>query len=279
MSRFEIAVVALVALAWIPGLVVLAESWSANEFSTHGYLVPLVALWAATAHREVLATLPARPLPLARGLLGLCAAAYLVALVLRQPSLLGLVLVATVVVLVLALRGPLWASWLRFPLAYLAFMIPLPIAWVTPVIVELQLLVSTLAVRLLQAFGVAVHREGNVLMLPGDVSLFVAEACSGITSLVTLIPIGVVIAYFTESTWLRRAMLVTAVVPIALLGNLVRVVATVLLAQRVDVEYATTGPLHEWAGVSTYVVGCLCLLGLGALMRRFWPERLGSSPS
>ncbi len=43
---------------------------------------------------------------------------------------------------------------------------------------------------------------------------------------------------------------------------------TVLLAIRVDVETATKGPLHEWAGVATYVVGCLALLGLGALLRR-----------
>ncbi|MEZ4330645.1 MAG: exosortase/archaeosortase family protein [Myxococcota bacterium] len=279
MSRFEIVVVALVGLAWLPGLRVLAEAWGANDFSTHGYLVPFVALWAATAHRDVLATLPARPMPLARGLLGLCVLAYLAALLLEQPTLLGIVFVATVVVLVLALRGPIWVSWLRFPLAYLAFMIPLPIAWVTPVIVSLQLWVSTLAVRLLQAFGVAIHREGNVLMLPGDVSLFVAEACSGITSLVTLIPIGVVIAYLTEATWSRRSVLVAAVVPIALVGNLVRVIVTVLLAQRVDVEYATRGPLHEWAGVSTYVVGCLCLLGLGALMRRFGREPAAASPS
>jgi exosortase/archaeosortase family protein len=65
---------------------------------------------------------------------------------------------------------------------------------------------------------------------------------------------------------------VLAVLPIALAGNLARVVLTVLLAIRVDVEYATKGPLHEWAGIATYVVGCLCLLGLGAAMRRIWPE-------
>jgi exosortase len=272
-SRIEIVMVALAALAWIPGLRILAEAWRATEFSTHGFLVPVVALWAATAHRAALATLPARPMPFARPLLALCGGGYLVALLLRQASLLGLALVATVCVLVLALRGRAWVSLLRFPLAYLAFMIPLPIGWVTPLIVQLQLLVSTLAVRILQAFAVPIYREGNVLVLPGDVSLFVAEACSGITSLITLVPIGVFIAYFTETSWRRRTALVVAVVPIALLGNLVRVVLTVLLALRFGADYATKGPLHEWAGVATYVVGCLCLLGLGALMRRFWPEQ------
>lgn len=273
MSRIELLILVLAFGVWVPGLRILADAWRANEFSTHGFLVPWVALWAATAHRAAMAALPIAPMSGARALLALCALGYLVALGLRQATLLGLVFVATVVALLLVLRGRAWVSLLRFPLGYLAFMVPLPIAWVTPLIVELQLIVSTVAVRILQALGVAIYREGNVLVLPGDVSLFVAEACSGITSLITLIPIGVFIAYFTEATLRRRVVLVAAVVPIALLGNLARVVLTVLLALRVDVDYATRGPLHEWAGVATYVVGCLCLLGLGALMRRVWPER------
>ena len=273
MSRFEVVVLALAGLAWLPGLRMLAEAWSASEFATHGYLVPLVALWAATAHRAELAELPARPLAGARLLLGLCAAFYCAALLLRQTTLLGIAFVATVVVLVLALRGARWVSLLRFPLAYLVFMIPLPTVWVAPLIVKLQLVMSTVAVVLVRGLGITIFREGNVLTLPGDVSLFVAEACSGITSLVTLVPIGVFIAYFTESSFRRRLALVLAVLPIALAGNLLRVVLTVLLAVRVDVDYATKGPLHEWAGVATYVVGCLGLLAVGALMRRAWPER------
>ena len=49
-------------------------------------------------------------------------------------------------------------------------------------------------------------------------------------------------------------------------------ILTVVLAISVDVEFATKGPLHEWAGVATYVLGCLCLLGIGAALRRFIPE-------
>ncbi len=268
LSRFELIVVGLALVAWLPGLAVLAEAWGASDFATHGFLVPLVALWSATAHRESLARVPVRPTAWGRIALAICAVGYLGALVVRQASLLGVMFVAMVVALVLALRGPRWVSCLRFPLAYLVFMIPLPPAWVTPLIVELQLMVSTAAVRLLQVFGIPIFREGNVLTLPGDVSLFVAEACSGITSLITLIPIGVFIAYFTESDLRRRLVIVLAVLPIALAGNLLRVIVTVLLAIRVDAEFATQGPLHEWAGVATYVVGCLCLLGVGAWLRR-----------
>jgi len=267
-NGLELAVVVVTLVLWIPGLRVLAGVYGEVEWASHGFLVPIVALWAATAHRAALADRPARPLRGGVALVGALVLAYLAALLFGNPSVIGLVGVATVVGLVAALRGLAWVRTLAFPLAYLLFMVPLPTAWITPVIVRLQLLVSSVAVALLRAFDVAIHRDGNVLTLPGDVTLFVAEACSGITSLVTLLPIGVFIAYFTESVPWRRVALVAAVVPIALLGNLIRVVLTVALAMRVDVAFATTGPVHEWAGVATYVLGCLCLLAVGAGLRR-----------
>ncbi|MBW2496215.1 MAG: exosortase/archaeosortase family protein [Deltaproteobacteria bacterium] len=271
-TRFELIVVALLLVVQAPGLLRLAEVWSEVEYASHGFLVPLVAIWAATAHRDTLARLAAQPASSGFVLLGLVSVLSLAALLFGNPTLIGVGLVASVWVAVLALRGRAWVETLIFPLGYLLFMIPLPLAWVAPLIVQLQLFVSTLAVGLLRAAGIAILREGNVLTLPGDVSLFVAEACSGITSLITLLPIGVFVAYFTEFELRRRLVIVLAVVPIALAGNLLRVILTVFLAMYVDVEYATQGPLHEWAGVATYVIGCLCLLAVGRVMRAFWPE-------
>lgn len=271
-NRVEIVLIAVLIVVWVPGILQLAEVWSSLEYASHGFLVPFVALWLATAHRQELSQLESRPLAGGLILMGVVACCYLAALIFRDPTLLGLIAVATVVVGVLALRGVAWVSTLRFSLGYLLFMVPLPVEWVTPVIVKLQIFVSSVGVEILQLGGVAIFREGNVLTLPGDLSLFVAEACSGITSLITLLPIGVFIAYFTESVLWRRLVLIGAVIPIALAGNLLRVIVTVLVSINVSVEFATEGPLHEWAGVATYVIGCLCLLGVGAVMRRLLPE-------
>lgn len=272
-SAFEGLVLALLCLVQAPGLLVLAEVWSEVEYASHGFLVPLVALWAATAHRERLAALEARPEPAGLLLLAGAALASLGALLLADATAIGVALVCTVWLAVWALRGRATLRLLAFPLGYLVFMIPLPSAWVTPLIVKLQLWVSAAGVALLRLGEVPVFRDGNVLTLPGGVELFVAEACSGITSLITLLPIGVFLAYFTESALWRRGVLVLSVVPIALAGNLLRVVLTVLLAIRVDVAFATGGPVHEWAGVATYGLGCLFLLAIGRAMRALWPER------
>ncbi|MFQ5416483.1 MAG: exosortase/archaeosortase family protein [Myxococcota bacterium] len=264
---------AVLLLVYGPAVLAMSEIWRSVDYYSHGFLVPVVACWAASRLRHKLAR--AAPSRDARGLLVIFASLALYA----WGTLSGIVFasgvatVAAVAGALLYLRGPAWLTILGFPVGFLLFMVPLPDAWVTPVIVQLQLLVSSVAVGALRYGGMAILREGNVIHLPGDETLFVAEACSGITSVITLLPLGVFLAYFTEKTTARRAVLVAAVFPLAMLGNLLRVVGTLIASRYVGAEAASSGPVHDWAGVGTYVIGCLALLGVGALMRLLWPER------
>jgi exosortase len=118
----------------------------------------------------------------------------------------------------------------------------------------------------------SVVRQGNVLLLGSGESLFVEEACSGITSIVTLLPLAVVLARFTLDPGWRRAALVALVVPIAMLGNLVRVIATVAAAGRWGAARATEGSLHESAGIITFAGACLLLIAIGVVLGRGQPE-------
>ncbi len=132
----------------------------------------------------------------------------------------GLGIVTAIAAAVLWLRGPVWLRVLAFPIAYLLFMVPLPDAWLQPVILRLRLFVTEAAVWLLHAGGLTLLREGNVISLPNGESLFVADACSGVTSLVTLTPLAVLVAYLTERSLWRRVVIVLSVVPIAISFNL-----------------------------------------------------------
>jgi exosortase len=112
------------------------------------------------------------------------------------------------------------------------------------------------------------------MYLPGGDSLFVAEACSGITSILTLVPLAVFLAYFayfTQPNLARRFGLVLAVIPLAVLGNLIRVVDPIYAAQRFGSELATSELFHQWAGILTYVLGCLALLAIGSAITRILP--------
>ncbi|HXV37521.1 MAG TPA: exosortase/archaeosortase family protein, partial [Myxococcota bacterium] len=228
--------------------------------------------WAAVHHGarfEVLAGRERRAMAPAFGV----ALLYALATAVGSVSLQGVALVAAIACCAYYLGGGGGLRTLAFPLAFLLFMVPLPADWLTPVIVDLQLLVSSAAVELLRWLGSTVARHGNVIELPAGDTLFVAEACSGITSLVTLTPLAIVLAYFTERTLARRLVIVLAVFPAAMLGNLLRVVLTVLAAERYGAAAATGNWLHESAGLLTFAIACLALIALGAVMRRLAPTR------
>jgi len=257
-------------LVFLPALIALVGVWTSVDYYSHGFLVPLVAYWAAVRSRNRFSILKNRD---RRAVVSAIAIVlfYAAGLAVGSVSLQGLALVAAVANCAFYLGGTQGLRALAFPLAFLVFMIPLPPDWLNALIIDLQLLVSSTAVDLLGWAGSAVSRSGNVIQLPGGDSLFVAEACSGITSLVTLTPLAIVLAYFTEHTLARRLTITLAVVPAAMIGNLLRVMVTVLAAERYGAEAATGNWLHESAGLFTFTLACIALIGLGALMRRFAP--------
>jgi exosortase len=273
MRPLEWVLLGALALAFAPALRDLAAVWGSVDHYSHGPLVPLVAGWTA-ARSPVL-----RQGPVARrdgrglAVVALALVAYALGLGASLPSLEGAALVAAVAGVGLHLFGPRGLARLSFPVGFLLFMVPLPASWLAPAIVWLQLAVSAAGAALLQAGGLEVVREGNVLVLPGDVSLFVAEACSGITSIVTLAPLAVALAYLSERTLARRLVLVASVVPLAMLGNLLRVIGTVLAANAFGARPATEGPLHEAAGVLAFALSMLLLLGVGSALQRLAPAR------
>jgi exosortase len=267
----EMVGLAVLGLILLPGLREMAAVWSRLDYYSHGYMIPFVALWAASAQRHVLPTLPRSRDGRGAALIAASLVAYLLGLAAGLVWLAGVATVAIVAGAVLYARGPAWLRALAFPIGYLLFMVPVPDAWLAPLIVRLQLLVSSAGTALLHVLGQPVLRVGNVLQLPSGEELFVAEACSGITSLVTLVPLGVFLAYFVERGFWRRSLLVLTVVPVALAGNLARVLLTVAVAGELGAEAATESSLHVWVGLSTYVLACLVLLGVGGWMRRSWP--------
>lgn len=275
--RDEIALWVGVPVAFAPAILGLAQQWASLDYYTHGFLVPLVS--AAVAHPVARRLGPSRRRPAGLAILAAALAGYGAGLAAGSVALQGLALVGALCGLVAFRWGAPGLRRLAFPLAFLLFMIPLPARWLAPVIVGLQFAVSAAAIEALQAVGLAVLREGNVMVLPGGGSLFVDEACSGITSLVTLVPLGVMLAWFTVQRPWRRVAIVAAVVPAALLGNFLRVVGTVWAARAMGVQRVTAGTLHELAGLLTFVFACLLVIAVGALLReRPAPRAAGSPP-
>jgi exosortase len=251
-----------------PAVLSLASVWSAVDYYSHGFLVPVVSVLIASSVQRERARLPRVRDRRGALLLAGALALYVAGLGAGTPGAQGLALVAAIAGAVWFLRGAAWLRALAFPIAFLLFMVPIPPTWLAPLIVGLLGFVTATSVGLLQAFGVPVAREGNVILLPGGETLFVAEACSGLTSLVTLTPIAVLIAWLTPLPLRARALLVASVVPIAMGANLLRVVGTVAGARWLGVGAVTGEPAHTGFGLGVYLVASLALLGVAGLLRR-----------
>lgn len=272
MQSTERTFLILLAFCFAPAIAALAEVWASSDTYSHGFLVPVVSVWAAWRRWPAARALPSRtgrrgtiPLAMALGL-------YFWSLSTGSVSGQGAALVLAVAAALWLLRGSAWLRHFAFPVGYLIFMVPIPASWISPGIVQLQLWVSQSAIAVLHTFGVAVAREGNVLLLPGGGSLFVAEACSGVTSVITLTPLAVLLAHWTALPVGRALVLCVAVVPLAMFANLLRVTGTVAAARAWGVDVVTGEPLHSIAGLGVYVLACLALVGLWAVLSGAGPE-------
>jgi exosortase len=157
------------------------------------------------------------------------------------------------------LAGPRALRIVAAPLLFLLIAIPLPALVLNAATLPLQLLASRIGEATLTASGVVVFRDGNLLELPST-TLEVAEACSGLRSIVSLAAIGGLLAW-TEPRWSRRVLLIAATLPIAIVMNGFRIAATGLACETFGPR-AATGVWHELGGWLTFLlsVGALVLL-------------------
>jgi exosortase len=173
--------------------------------------------------------------------------------------------------LIVLFLGVAYLRAVLFPLAVLLLMIPMPTIVFNEVTFPLQIVASKIAAAALPVLGVPVLREGNIINLP-TMSLEVAEACSGIRSLLSLITLAAVYGYVTNSrNWLRIA-LVLAAVPIAIVANSMRIVVTGILGQYGSPHWAE-GFFHAFSGWLVFLVSISMLCLLQQILSRGYSER------
>jgi exosortase len=256
-------------LYWSTLAHLIGQWWHDPNFS-HGFFVPLFSAFVVWQERHRLAKL--RPNPSWSGLavLALALVLLLVGQLGAELFLARLSLVILLAGLVLLFLGSNFLRALLFPLAFLLLMIPIPAVLFNQITFPLQLQASRVAAFTLRLFGVPILREGNVIYLPG-ITLEVAEACSGIRSLMSLATLAVIYGYLMERRLWLRVLLALASIPIAIVANSVRIIGTGLLVYYWDPSKAE-GFFHASWGWMIFVLSLLMLYALHAailfLLRR-----------
>jgi exosortase len=155
---------------------------------------------------------------------------------------------------------------LALPLGYLIFMVPIPYIIYDMVAFPLKLFVTKVSVAFLKIVGVVVMREGNIIMFPAT-TLEVADACSGIRSLISLLAIATAYAFLMKTSNVRRWIIICTAIPIAVTTNAMRVIVTGILAQWWGAK-AAEGFFHEFAGITVFVLAMVMLVAFGEALRR-----------
>ncbi len=260
-------------LAYAPVLAHLVRQWSDEPDYSHGFIVPIFAAWVLWERREELRNIAPRPhwagLPIIVCSLALLVLGSFGAELFLQRISLPLLLAG----LVVWFRG--WPT-LRasaFPLLVLLLAIPFPGVIYFQIVFPLQILASRLATWILHTIDLfPVLREGNVIVL-SSTRLEVAEACSGVRSLLSLLTIAVIYSYVAERRVLVRWLLCLLVVPIAIAGNAGRVVFAAFSAEMAGAN-AVEGWGHFLSGIFLFFISTL-LMVLGHVLILALGRRLG----
>ena len=256
-------------LYW-PTLVRLVQQWGSDQNFSHGYFVPLFSAFVIWQDRDRLARVNRHP-----NWSGVALIVPGLALLILGQLGAELFLSRSSLLLVLAGFVVLFGGWsffraLLFPWAFLFLMIPIPAIIFNQITFPLQILASKLAAATLPLFGVPVLRQGNVMTLASQV-LQIAEACSGIRSLMSLVTLAIIYGYLMERRVWIRYVLAIAAVPVAVAANSFRVISTGLMVEYWDPEKAE-GYFHSSWGWIVFVVSLLMLYAVHGLIRRIVAE-------
>lgn len=249
----------------------LVSDWSTDDNYSHGFIILPFAVYFAWERRGRVVAAP--PAPSGMGLLVLLAG--LAVLLIGQ---LGAERFLTRISMLLVMTGGLafvrgWAAVraMAFPIGFLLLMIPIPAIIFNRLAFPLQLVASQAGEGLLSLLGIPVLREGNLIIL-ARTTLEVAEACSGIRSLISLLTLGIIYGYFVDDRTSVRLAIALATVPIAIVTNGIRVAGTGVAAHYFG-EEAAQGFFHSFSGWLVFGVAFGLLFLTAQLMLRVLPAR------
>jgi exosortase B len=217
-------------IMYVPTYIDLAQTFWKSEDNAHGPLILAVVLWLIWRRREVLLEPPIDARPLAGGLV-LAFGLFLYVIGRSQqffqpdafsqiPVLLGIIL---------ALQGKKAFKALLFPIAFLVFSVPLPGSLLDAILLPLKQNVSGIVEHLLYWLGYPIARSGVILNI-GPYQLLIADACSGLNSMIALSSVGLLFVYLMRNpSIVRNAILILLILPIAFLANVLRVMTLVLV--------------------------------------------------
>lgn len=240
--------------------------WMGNDYYSHGLLIPPVSLFLIVQRFRKDDALPWPPAGGSNlGLLLLIPSLLLYLYFLNGKAyyLAAFAMIGMIGGIIWTLAGTETIRKLAFPVAYLVFMVPVP--FIERSTLPLAMFTGVCSTGLVGLLGLEMTVVGNSVTLP-NADLIIGAQCSGINSLIALLALTTLAAYLFDGPWWGRIGLVALSIPLAMLGNILRVASLILVAawQGADAAFIF---YHDYSGPVFFVLMLLLLIPLSRLMQ------------
>ncbi|HDM78455.1 MAG TPA: exosortase [Deltaproteobacteria bacterium] len=238
-----------------------------DSYYSHAFLIPIVSAWLIWQKRDQLKVLHPEISWLGLIIIGFAALLHIFGTILYVFSVSGFSIFFLIIGTVLFLFGKEITKAIGFPLAFLIFMFPLPLAVLTAITFPLKVLVARTGVQIVEWFGIPVVREGFNIIIPGG-NLVVGNPCSGLRSLIAFLALGAVLAYQVDTSLPRKVILFLLSIPIAILSNIIRVPILILVSHYYGLKAASPESVwHVATGMLAFIVGFMLFLTASKCLR------------
>ena len=262
LNRLCLLVVAGLAIAayWDVFQWMYGRYMGADSYYSHGFLIPFVVVYLIWLKREDLQDLTPESSLYGFGLVVLAILTHVFGTAVYVFSISGFSIWILVMGISLALYGREITKTIIFPLCFLLFMFPLPSAIITMISFPLKVLVAQVGVKIASMMGIPLLLEGFVITIPqGD--LLVGNPCSGLRSLIAFLAMGALFAYFSHMSNIKKMILFSLAIPIAIISNLIRVPILIYWSYKWGLESAAPDTMvHTGSGFVVFILGIVLLI-------------------
>lgn len=244
-------------IIFIPIYPALFNKWLSDPDNSHGILVPFITGYLIWQKRDFINFTTFNGNKNGLLILILSLIVYLISYAGGIDIFPRLMIVCSLCGLVLFCCGKeVWKNF-AFPLLFLFFMVPVPDSIILRVSFPLQIFATKVAHYLIQLVSIPCLRDGNMLYF-AETQLEVAEACSGIRSVMAYLMLSFLFAYLMKKNWWKKVIVIFSAIPLALIANIVRVTGTGVIAHFYGGRIAR-GFLHEFSGIVVFIFGFMLL--------------------
>ena len=261
----QISVTVLFLLAYVPTFIWMWDRWFARDsYYSHGILIPFVSLFLVWQKRNDLAATEQKRSGWGMTLIVGGMLLHVLSSLMRVYFISGFSMLIVLVGLVLFFYG-LAVFWkVLFPVLFLVFMVPVPLVVITNVSFAMKIFAAKIATAMLNSAGIPALREGSLILMR-NAQVVVDDVCSGLRSLISLMALGSIFAYWMKSSMARKLILFAFTVPIAVVTNVARIIFLSSVAEIWGPRFAV-GFVHDASGFLVFALAFVLLFVIAKVL-------------